>query len=696
MALAASYLRALRNVLLILVLLILLVISLIPLAVRHSVTYWLGQQGVDAEFSYLEVSPARGLIRVYGLEGTNAAGRGFRLDELTLGWRWLPLLDRQVVLTALAIKGVRLDAAIQGADQQQAWEVAGLYLPTLVTEPANSDELETKGGATPSWQVSLPELAIDDVKLCLYHLNLGSALRAECMALTHLELQGEQTALLQPNLTLELPNQLLLNELILQAPAEEQPWISVGQLQVDGIDLQHALAGGISIAALAVNEVQALALPTEQQSVFEGALQRVPEYQLQWQAFTVDGLQQSAKGVTVGPVAATGLQAYLVRLPEGQLQPQVSVAQRLDPWLALLMAPATGEQAEVASAPAGASLALALAGATLDGGELVWLDQQPASVVVEQVKQLRVSVGAADASAPQALTPVTVQATLGEFGALIANAEVQPFTNKINAQGEVTITALDLLPLSPYTEQVIGYRVKQGQVKNQLRFTIEDDQIDAVAELQLQKFYLDRLASADRTGTEGDSNLPIGTSLNLLRDDDNNIPLTLPITGEVGQPSVSPGHILGVVARKTLTQAVINYYSPFGLVTLAKAAVGVATGLNFEPLFFEPASAELSADSKAKLAKLVDLLNERSQLALVFCASANYSDWQPDADVKQVEDVPELTKTQREPLLRLARERNKRVKEWLISQGIKAEQVITCNPALNLRSLGAAEMTISL
>jgi hypothetical protein len=294
---------------------------------------------------------------------------------------------------------------------------------------------------------------------------------------------------------------------------------------------------------------------------------------------------------------------------------------------------------------------------------------------------------------------------LGEFGQLKLAGKVWPFKSTLNLSLEGDIAGMDLLPFTGYLEDAIGYQVQTGQLNQQLKLTIKDDILDAKAELELDKFHLQALKAAMKEGAadvapDADVEttlLPIGVALNLLRDTDDKIFLVLPVKGHIDDPSLSVAHILGIVTRKAMTAAVLNYYAPFGLLDLATMLAKSATALRFEPLEYPAGVSALKASHRERLAKFSQLLVDKPQLSMRFCASASGAD---ALHLLELSEVPEaglvLNASQRESLRVLARQRTSTIKASLLELGAKPSQVIVCQPALALQRFTDAQVDVSL
>ncbi|MEL7399087.1 MAG: hypothetical protein AAFN68_00800, partial [Pseudomonadota bacterium] len=253
------------------------------------------------------------------------------------------------------------------------------------------------------------------------------------------------------------------------------------------------------------------------------------------------------------------------------------------------------------------------------------------------------------------------------------------------------------LAVSPYVERALQYKIQRGQLNNTLEIVIEENQLDIDSELILEKFYLEDLKPEELAEGEKAQTIPVATAMNLLRDGDDRITIKLPITGDVADPSFSLSQVVGVVLKKALTQAVINYYTPFGLVNIASALADSATQLRFEPLLLTAGQAQPDKAHQQRLQQLADLLKAKQQLSLSFCPTVTGAD---ALHALKLDKVPEkglaLTPEQQQQLRQLGIDRGKAIKSDLMGKNVAASQIILCQANVDITDMSAPEISISM
>ena len=162
------------------------------------------------------------------------------------------------------------------------------------------------------------------------------------------------------------------------------------------------------------------------------------------------------------------------------------------------------------------------------------------------------------------------------------------------------------------------------------------------------------------------------------------------------------------VSAKAVRAAVINYYSPLGMLSLAGTLFDLATALRFEPVAFEPGEALLDNSDKQQLDKLVNMLAERPHVHLIVCGVSTQADrfaWfgedtgtEPDNDDTNTSaTTSRLSEPQLARLDALARERSNVVKAYLVEEKqINPQRLIVCTPKHQLGDRQAPRTELQL
>jgi len=156
----------------------------------------------------------------------------------------------------------------------------------------------------------------------------------------------------------------------------------------------------------------------------------------------------------------------------------------------------------------------------------------------------------------------------------------------------------------------------------------------------------------------------------------------LPISGDISAPDFSIQYILGILARKAITETVINYYTPFGLLGVTSALVNSATQLRFEPVFFEADKSNLTSVGEKNIDRLADLLSKKQTLTLTLCPVSTAGDWKKRFKQRESAEVS-ITPKQRTELENLGLERGSTLKNSLVKRKVPAAQIVVCKATVN-------------
>lgn len=391
-------------------------------------------------------------------------------------------------------------------------------------------------------------------------------------------------------------------------------------------------------------------------------LDKPGEKLLSLDALQVDTLKH-AQQLDIGLLQIIGLQAKLVQ----------DDAQGLN--LANWLAPRAEENAESKSSPTEKPMMLNIARLSVEKSHQLSLTESTSGKAVTHViNGLQLSV-----------TPLVI-AEQGVPGLIEMSAMIQD-NGALNTKGQLSLgkpLALDLdgrlahlslTPYSPYSARFIGYRIDQGQLNVDFKLGIAGDVIDSRFDLLLSKFELGALQQFEQSSLNQKLGVPLPTALDLIRDSDDSIALSLPVKGNLSQPDFSLSGVLETVSLKAIKTAVLYTYSPLGVLSIAGDLVSLATALRFEPIEFVVGSQSLDDKAMARLDKAATVLQQKLKVSLVLCANAT------QAELPQGQTLDEAAIGL---LRRHAETRQQAVKTYLVEHhGIAQERLLTCNVKLD-------------
>lgn len=612
-----------RRTLLTLLITTLLLISLLPEIVRWQALRTLAGLGIEAELDYLSISLTKGDIGLSGLRLNDGKGNGAELSSLDLQIQLMPLLDRQLIINEFAIAGLDINLA----DQMQFM---------LGNMELKESAITISQATSPSG----PELS------SALSLAMPGDLNFEDIAITH-------------------KNAPLID------------LAATGLRGVSGTVSNSADNAPESTVNVDISEVYLLRAALFPRNTKDFAFKNHPNH-IGFEELLVKHLefQQSTASSDLAPrlkinnIHLGSIRALAAKNADGSY-PLLQIIQELTP-----KSDSPGQAKDSSNNAEGKPLKLTIDELAIDGeNHFLFHDATHSPATAIEFKETAFYLSGIEQGNAEASSPFKFHSAAGDYGSIDIQGDIQLFSSTANVKAKGEINSIDLADVSTYLEELMIHRVNSGHLNAKVEVNIAKDNIDGFALLDLQKFYLEPLSKAEQTAPGNSSALPISSALNLLRDDDDRIKFKLPVSGNINEPDFSVQHILGIVARKAISEAIINYYTPFGLIGLASALVDSATALRFEPIAYQAGTEKFSGIAEAQVDKLAQLLKQKKSLTLTLCPVSSALD---RAQRYSKKDEKPLTEEQSTSMEELAKGRGSQLKERFIQQGIGAHQIILC------------------
>jgi len=315
---------------------------------------------------------------------------------------------------------------------------------------------------------------------------------------------------------------------------------------------------------------------------------------------------------------------------------------------------------------------------------------------------------------PDQASPVSLVAESRKYTQLKLQGNVQPFGERISMDLKGKIKAVELPPLSSYAVKTLGYNLISGEMDADIDLKITVGQLEGEGDLKLYNPQIEAV-DPEKMKSEAGRTIPLQSALKVLRDNDNDVRLKIPISGDVSDPKFSISDAINQAVIKGLTMATLSYMKymlgPYGMaigiVELgATAGAKVLTGIRLKPVDFQPGTSDLDPAALEYLDKVAAMLKEKKDLRPRLCGWATESDRSgPRAATAKTSTAPagaEPLETKPAPgrqtaasedtrlplgdeaILALAEQRANRIENILVSQhGIKDKRIFICKPVID-------------
>lgn len=289
--------------------------------------------------------------------------------------------------------------------------------------------------------------------------------------------------------------------------------------------------------------------------------------------------------------------------------------------------------------------------------------------------------GPFDSTKPDAESPFELVIIDGNYLKIEAKGHISPFSEQLDADIVAKVAELNLPSVSPYVKDGLGFEMKSGQLDVTVQVNIANNIIDGNTNLFLRGI---EMASADEieqgTIKEGKA-MPLNIALGILKDDDGNIDLDVPIRGNMSEPSFGIESFLNLILTKAaMSQAesyLMNTFVPYAsVVSVAMSGVDFLLKITFEPLTFNTSETGLKAENTQFLSELLLLMQDTPDLQIKTCALVTYADL--SLPLGQV-----LNEKQKAQLKSIGEKRQTNLKRFLVDKGIASSRILHCATELD-------------
>ena len=180
----------------------------------------------------------------------------------------------------------------------------------------------------------------------------------------------------------------------------------------------------------------------------------------------------------------------------------------------------------------------------------------------------------------------TFEGVVGKSGFSKIGLKLLPYDPKKSTEVKFSFKDIDLVDVTPYSGQFLGYKINGSNVVN-----------------------LDTLTLGEKVESKDAVNLPLSLAISILSDQNNQINIDLPVTGDLNDPDFKYGGIVWEAVKKLFADITL---APFRF-------LGNMLGLSSKDLNtidFMPANAELIVSEQAKIADFIKLTTAKPKMKL--------------------------------------------------------------------------------
>lgn len=417
-----------------------------------------------------------------------------------------------------------------------------------------------------------------------------------------------------------------------------QPAADIGRAALNTLRARHPEAGVLQLGDLTVIGVQADADEQKVSSMELNSLSVTPpgeEVALASLAhYQITDITATPSGFASGIHQFYGLVSNVTRLADGSIkgvpQPETETTPEPDSGTDSSATEDTSDETAAKAVPFRVQIAgiqLLTEGDDIPATTFNWTDEAVTPTVNTSGKVLELSTGEIDTEQLESGIDLTLLLALDTYNRIRASGKMGVKGDYPEGKLEVDIDQLNLVDFNPYLVDAMGYRLKKGMLGVDSTISITDGQLggNVLIKLQNSKFEPADEETIDRLSKQ--ISMPVETALSVLKDDNNNIRIDVPLSGDISQPDVGINDVISQVSRKALRTATLYYLKqslvPYGqLISIASFAGDQLFAIRLNDLNYEPQQLELNEEHTAYLDTVADMMSKKPELELQACPVA--------------------------------------------------------------------------
>ncbi|KFZ30824.1 membrane protein [Pseudidiomarina salinarum] len=201
---------------------------------------------------------------------------------------------------------------------------------------------------------------------------------------------------------------------------------------------------------------------------------------------------------------------------------------------------------------------------------------------------------------------VKLEGEVAEYGLLQVDGAIHAWDPLRETNVHLRFRNLKVPEYSPYTVNFAGRKIAGGTMDLDLDYSIDENQLDGKNQLLLHDLKL-----GEKVASTGAMDLPLELAIGLLQDSNGVIDLTVPISGNVGNPQFDFSKIIKQAVGNAITSVVT---APFSFLA---NLLGVDSE-ELSQIEFGAGRTDLLPPQQQRIANLREALNQRPQLVLEF------------------------------------------------------------------------------
>ena len=339
---------------------------------------------------------------------------------------------------------------------------------------------------------------------------------------------------------------------------------------------------------------------------------------------------------------------------------------------------------------------------TLKNGEVDFSDASLFMPFATKISKLNGKLSDIDKKRPSS---GDFQGVVGKNGFSKITAKLFPFELKQNTEIKLDFKDIDLVDVTPYSGQFVGYKIKKGKLNLNLKYSVADSKLNGSNFINF-----DSLTLGEKVDSKEAVNLPLSLAISILSDQNNQINIDLPVEGNLDDPDFKYGGVVWAAVKKLFADITLAPFRFLG------NALGLG-GKDLSSIDFLAGSSELISSEAAKMGDFIKITSEKPKMSLSITPTYSeidvlyFKDKRLEQKINQLiassgkdyvaalnslvpnakdrsdkalrDEALKAIEVDKEKLVGLANERANAIKEALIKAGLDASRISIKEPTSN-------------
>lgn len=317
-----------------------------------------------------------------------------------------------------------------------------------------------------------------------------------------------------------------------------------------------------------------------------------------------------------------------------------------------------------------------------DNSRLSFIDRSVSPEFNQSIELKQFQMNNIDSQQSNSVTSFDLLLKTDAFAETALTGDITPFSDKLNLNLKGQVKEFSLPKVSPYLKDAMGFEMLSGHFDTDINLAIKNDEIDGETQLNVRGL---ELSSADDKSEETDNQqsttgaMPLNTALGMLQDDNGNLELDIPLSGNVSDPDFGLTNFVALVSKKAIMAAAQSYlletFVPYAnVLSVVMTAGEYMLEVNIEPLNYQATQIDLHPDQMNYVNQLIQLLKDQPESQIKVCSIASILDM-PNEPVN-LDNQDYINR-----LNQLSEKRAQSFKLWMVEQGgIESARLLICQP----------------